>query len=409
MLKLSAEIPLDQLRFEGANEDQIEKLILTVFNASLHSVEAEYHPVRLCAVESAKPGETIAKLRTPILATVKEVAKLASGLSSGGLWLAAWPAREGHFRIWGVLREAVGKHLFVTAPRPGVLTVKSGRTEELSFIHGERAPRPHRILSSNGILLQLLAQRAQRIEDCDQFVSCYLDAVRTIVQALVGGHGGTLVLLPKEEEFDQAPLDAKQYRVAEVEGPSPLVEWVRKTAKARKSYNRACEPAMRRAFEGPLPAPGEILHRKFEVPLDEIRAEDEAKSRWLAFTKELRKLASGIGSLGGIDGAIVLSHDLHLLSFGTFLNAGTEAVQIRRAQDAAGTELEEATLPAHGTRHVSAAQFCKRTPCAIVFVASQDGQVSCFLSYQEDLVQWKPVDLDSISQTPLTHLGLGPR
>jgi hypothetical protein len=50
---------------------------------------------------------------------------------------------------------------------------------------------------------------------------------------------------------------------------------------------------------------------------------------------------------------------------------------IREALDAEGTRRRTIDFGSHGTRHRAAATYAADHPGAVVFVASEDGQVSC--------------------------------
>jgi hypothetical protein len=102
-----------------------------------------------------------------------------------------------------------------------------------------------------------------------------------------------------------------------------------------------------------------------------------------AFLTEAERVGEEIGRLTAIDGAVVLNRDLALTAFGVILPVGRAVVveeQTNGEQEAAAAM----DFDARGTRHRAAATYAAEHPGSVVFIASEDGQVSCLLRSPAD-------------------------
>src|SRR6185295_2406861 len=99
-----------------------------------------------------------------------------------------------------------------------------------------------------------------------------------------------------------------------------------------------------------------------EAPEDRVRRKTVAWQHLLALSDTVDRATS-------VDGCVVLTRKLQLLGFGGEIRVPTEH------------SLDEDRHT--GTRHRSAARFCKKFPGAIALVVSQDGQVSIFCTDQK--------------------------
>jgi DNA integrity scanning protein DisA with diadenylate cyclase activity len=97
-----------------------------------------------------------------------------------------------------------------------------------------------------------------------------------------------------------------------------------------------------------------------------------------AFLTETERVIEEVGALTAIDGALILNRSLALIAFGAILRVG-RAAMIREALDAEGTRHRAIDFGSRGTRHRAAATYAADHPGAVVFVSSEDGQVSCLL------------------------------
>jgi len=97
-----------------------------------------------------------------------------------------------------------------------------------------------------------------------------------------------------------------------------------------------------------------------------------------AFLTEAERVAEEFGRLTAIDGAVLLNRDLALLAFGVILPVGGSVAVHEHKTRADGTAIP-VDFDSRGTRHRAAATYAAEHPGSVVFVASEDGQVSGLL------------------------------
>jgi len=109
-----------------------------------------------------------------------------------------------------------------------------------------------------------------------------------------------------------------------------------------------------------------------------------------ALLTEVERVVEEFGALTGIDGAIVLNRDLALMAFGVILPVGRPTA-VAEAVDAEGLHARVIDLGSRGTRHRAGLNYAARHPGSVVFVASEDGQVSCLFrgSPQQQVRLWR--------------------
>lgn len=83
-----------------------------------------------------------------------------------------------------------------------------------------------------------------------------------------------------------------------------------------------------------------------------------------------------VGALTAIDGAVVLNRDLGLVAFGVMLPIGRSAA-LAQAVVTKGLGGRIVDLESRGTRHRAAATYAADHPGHVVFVASEDGELTC--------------------------------
>lgn len=100
--------------------------------------------------------------------------------------------------------------------------------------------------------------------------------------------------------------------------------------------------------------------------------------RWMRRRDRLLKQVNAISDLSAIDGCVVLDSHLNVCTFGAKL--GVDQPRIEPPPCPFANERIEKALKAVGTRHNSAARFCKTHPNTMAFVISQDGGLTIFYS-----------------------------
>ena len=104
-------------------------------------------------------------------------------------------------------------------------------------------------------------------------------------------------------------------------------------------------------------------------------------------------MADAIGSLARVDGALVLSSSLRVLSFGAKISGVNGELVAQAAANVWGDSGGE--YRPRGMRHSSGLYHAQEHPGVVVFVFSEDGVISCFLSNGDTTRVWTPVALDS--------------
>jgi hypothetical protein len=99
-----------------------------------------------------------------------------------------------------------------------------------------------------------------------------------------------------------------------------------------------------------------------------------------------------VASLAAIDGALLLSWSFGVWAFGVIVESVTEtAISHASAADERGWK----PFPWNrfGTRHQSAAAFCRSHQTSAAIVVSHDGVISLFRWYEGRVVMWRPCEI----------------
>lgn len=98
-----------------------------------------------------------------------------------------------------------------------------------------------------------------------------------------------------------------------------------------------------------------------------------------------------LAQLATVDGALIMTHDLELLSFGATLKAGQWDGSVLTGPDGSGNGAgKDYQFSRLGTRHNSAIAFASQCKSSYVFVISHDGPIRAFLSYSDEFVTCWP-------------------
>ncbi len=333
---------------DGADDATLERLLTSVFFAGLEAHESERRPVRVLFTGRAAlvllPAWTAPDapptyrwralgFETPRPFSVLELVRLAVATEHERQYVTVALGDNG-LAIAGLSREGDGvdgdPYLKILAPRPGELSIRSGREHLLDYERGLVLGGTDSLVLAAGVARRALEAAAVGCGLAGPAVSAYLDAVRSMVREMAAhGRGGILVIAA--EERPDVPM-AAPYRVV---ADAPLAGML----KISELLGRTTRPAAD-------PAHGQL-----------IRA---------AFAGEIERAVRQIGALTAIDGATILGRSLSLLGFGVILpvSDGTPA---------------PAHLASRGTRHRAAVTYAHDHPASVVFVASEDGHISCML------------------------------
>lgn len=333
---------------DSVDDATVERLLTTAFFAGLETHESERWPIRLLFVGPASlellPAPTVPdapptyrwralRFETPRPFSVPELVRLAVATESERLFTSVEHG-DGGLAIAGLVREGVGvdgdPYLKVLAPRPGELSIRSGQEHLLDYERGLVLGGTDSLVLTAGAARRALEDAAARCGLAGPAMSAYLDATRSMVREMAAhGRGGILVV--GVDERPDVPV-AAPYRVV---ADPPLAGLLKISELLGRTTRRAADPT-----HGSL-----------------LRA---------AFAGEIERIVRQIGALTAIDGATILGRSLALAGFGVILPV-----------------TDGGPAPAHlasrGTRHRAAATYAHDHPGSVVFVASEDGHVSCML------------------------------
>jgi hypothetical protein len=338
---------------------ELVRLLTTVFFAGLETYEGEHHPICVTFVgrsssdfvmtePAAAAGAPlyrwkILRFASPRPFVPRELAKLAVVEAERRMYSAVGVLENGSLAITGLAREGVnaGPDPFVKiiTARPGCLSIRSGRELVIEYERGSVvAVTDDKVFAPDGSIHRALTDIARSSGVEDTVVPHYLDAVSFLVREMVGhGRGGILIISTEESS---TVTEAAPYAMVVDSSLSSLLRlgW------------RISATAAGTAF-------GQLLRS--------------------AFLTEATRVGEEFGRLTAIDGAVLLNRDLALTAFGVILPVGRSIpVEERRDEHGAAIPVD---FDGRGTRHRAAATYAAEHPGSVVFVASEDGQVSCLL------------------------------
>jgi hypothetical protein len=334
-------------------DDLLVELLMTVFFAGLETHEGVYTPLRVVFLGQSEADLVIpegAEASTaPIYAlkllrfesarpfTIPELVKLGVASTDERLY-AATSVLDGKLALIGLAREGPSAEadpfIKIVATRPGSMSVRSGRSWHIEYERGTIVTGGEDVVMAEGPVRVVLESSARDAGMEDDSVIGYLDAVRALVGKLQAhGRGGILVF-----SHEEAPAVART-----------------------SSYRMARDSSITSMLR--------LAHR--------VGRRDDATSYGFllrtAFLTEVERMVEEFGALTAIDGATVLTRGLALAAFGVVLPVRARAIAI------AGAEARPVDLEVRGTRHRASALYAADHPGSVVFVASEDGQVTCML------------------------------
>lgn len=374
-------------------EELLEELLTTVFFAGLETHESERHPIRVVFVgrgpvelvvpeEGAAPGAGPG-YRWKILGfeaarpfSIAELGKLAVASVDGRIFTAVQVDAEGRLAITGLASEGLNAEddpfVKVIAARPGSLSIRSGRERLLEYERGLILAGGEEVVNAARPVRRALERVARMAGLEDEELDDYVGAVRALVREMSAhGRGGILVIHPEERPAEI--LASAPYRMILDSSLASLLRLARRIG--RGDGPPSSRPSLR-YFRGH--GEGDDSERvSFRTVLRN------------AFLSEAERVIEELGALTGIDGATVLNRNLALVAFGVILPLGDDMI-VADATAGAEVRLGVVELTSRGTRHRAAASYAALHPGCIVFVASEDGHVTCMFREpaKECVVLW---------------------
>lgn len=336
----------------GASD--LEALIEVMFFASLHEDEARRSTFNVAWQDQAIDCSAVIAMSTPVLATPKNLAKLAPATQLEATSIAI--RRDGSELVaWALLERNAASHqpLTIRALAPGVLRVDHAGIPRALYARGQilvlgddhAVTSPARALT--GTFGAWTASADPRV-DIDPRAAV---VARIATRVLGHGHGGMILVIPADQPDPAgvrshypvatgADLLARRYRQLLADTP----------ADQQLARLRGARP---RAIDGRVPV------------------RDEAQ---IAFAEAIDIVAR----LTAIDNAVLLDTDLTLRGFGVqVIEASAPQVSFEHTDPYSDESHIDDLSTFKGTRHPAGVVFCMRQAAeAAAIIASQDGRLS---------------------------------
>jgi hypothetical protein len=359
------------------SDDEIAQLLTTTFFAGLETHEGEHNPVGVVflgrsavdtvIMEDADVGGLplyrwkILRFVSPRPFEARELVKLAVTSSHGRIYVAVGVIDPHTIAITGLAREGitVGPDPFVkiVASRPGCLSIRNGRDLLVEYERGTILTVGVGQVLSSGPLHHALVTIARTAGVDDDVIAHYLDAVAFLVREIVAhGRGGILIISADEHP---SVAESAAYRM---ERDSSLATLLRLAW--RTGLRRDTQP-----LQPPLGEPSPPVRRADNTAFGQLLHN--------SFLAEAERVVEELGRLTAIDGAVLVNRELALVAFGMILPVGPPVAVVQAADGEDTSTMTQVDISSRGTRHHASVSYAADHPGSVVFVASEDGQVSC--------------------------------
>jgi len=351
-----------------ASDDLLADLLSTIFWAGLETYEGEHNPIGVVFLgtsevdfvfpEGADTGAAplyqwkVLRFSTPRPFAVGELVKLAVAGAGRRIYTAVNMEGDGDqsLVITGLIHEGFNvdpdPFIKIIASKPGCLSIRSGSDLLLGFERGTILTAEHVGFYAGPVRRALEAMsRAAGLEE--EAASDYVHAVRSLVGEMASHGRGGILIISDEEHPDIAAT--APYRMRHDSSLASLLKLARRLGRAGHGAHT------------PRGAPSDVT---FGIVLRN------------AFLTEAERVTQELGALTAIDGALVVDRHLALRAFGVVLPVGGPTALLE-ASDDEGRQIRPIDLGSRGTRHRASATYGAEHPGTIVFVASEDGQISC--------------------------------
>jgi hypothetical protein len=291
---------------------------------------------------------------------IRELVKLSVAGVERRIYSAVRALEDGSLAITGLAREGANADsdafVKIVTSTPGCLSIRRGRDLLVGYERGAILTGGEQLVFSAGPVRRALEAMADAADMRGASVSEYLDAVRSIVREMAAhGRGGIVII-----SHDTRPRVAASatYKMAL---DSSLAALIKLVGHITTTQGIGPQPPG-------TPSVGSLLRN--------------------ALLSEIARVIEEFGALTAIDGAVLLNCDLALIAFGVILPIGRPTA-VAQAVDAEGLHGQVIDLGSRGTRHRAAVAYAARHPGSVVFVASEDGQISClFRTSAQHQVRW---------------------
>lgn len=300
--------------------------------------------------------------------TVDTIVKIAPAFSpkTTSLIVAPKDKTRTEYEIWGVMFYRPSKNRFnetpvgfdefnylrpdvitVTAISPGSLMISRGNSAIGRFLSGkfEKAiPTPFQSSAMGQYIMDIVKTHSGYEQFKNQYWVIYRDTLLYLLsEASTRGHGGMIILIPSKMAQHYENFITSKYTFKE---------------------NFSLE---------------DLLIRLLNQGNNNIAVS-------LAMNRIVAERIEFFAQLSCIDGALILTNELRLLSFGSTLNAKPWSGNVVIGPDGFNDGGKRFDASKHGTKHNSAVNFVGAYPDSIAFVISQDGPVRGFICKDEKTI-----------------------
>jgi hypothetical protein len=361
-------------------DDVLVQLLTTVFWAGLETYEGEHRPVGVVFLgtsmadfvtpEGAESEETplyqwkILRFTVPRPFDTGELVKLSVASTERRIFTAVNLLRDGTLAIAGLAREgfSVDPDPFVKiiAARPGSLSIRSGTELMLGYERGATLTGGEDVVFGAGVVRRQLDVLARAAGLDEPLVPDYAKAVRSLVREMESHGRGGILIVSSEHRPDVAKGTA--YHMVLDSSLAALLQLARHLGRRKSGHAR-------------------------QAAADEAAFRNVLRSTFLT---EVERVIEELGALTAIDGAVLLNRELALVAFGVMLPS-RRPTGLARATDKEGADARIIDLGSRGTRHRAGAVYATDHPGDVVFVASEDGELSCMFrepSHERTLI-WR--------------------
>ncbi len=412
--KLNSELPFLPLTQSG-----ISRLIELAYKVSLKKEESRYPcfqiyvPINNLDPLNGSERNWLIRFKKPVLLDVSTLHRISSGIPSRPYSLAVWEEEEEQeIYAFGVIRieshilslmdglkfslSNIYPGLILSIENPATLNVLLYKDhpslldmifKSLTFRAGEISfnyDLGNSSLAKN-LYVDIKNSMISGIEDWDSSSdNKILKFIKNIWNYVLGlavefGHGGQFIILPANDSLDPNVIDIKY----DVDKPN-LGEQIIAFCKSIDNVNQAkdSQPSCHKYSPiGKISKPDTYIggfkdgFQKGLLELEKVQHEYQL----------LLDSARAIARLSTIDGCVVFDRGLRLLGCKGEVLAKElpECEQQIHAEDELCQTIDnpmknQFDIMEYGTRHRSAARFCKAVPGGIAFVVSQDGDIRLF-------------------------------
>ena len=339
------------------NAEQLSQLCTTCFWASLEVEEGREvrGTISICSPKSVQLARAFTH---PVPVTVRDLVALLT--ASPRTPLAVHGGPEG-LHVWGMLDAEPEGLLRLRIAGNGILLASRAR-RVLALLNQGVMSIP--VAADEMSLSQLVARALGKERFLEEHGNAPARFIRVVTTMIRHGHGGTLVLVPPDDQSWRAGVS---FRFCFDEESGRLLQ----------HSVRDFESGMNEALRG---YDDLVAGRANCTSLRDLREQYDAVNYLRTLSESLFRR---VGDLGLIDGAVIMDMDLMLHGFGAKLLFGPEEFTVTTLNAVTGRVGEDVPLAAlGGMRHQSAARFVQANRETDAFVISQDGRLS-MISWSE--------------------------